>query len=343
MKKTFIASAIMLVAISASVSANTVITYSDHDPVGNMRSTFVSDVWLPKIEEASNNKIRVRKFFGGALFSSSESLRGVGDGVADMGFVYPGHHPGALVAHSVFSLFPLGPDSYESQVWLYRQAYAEVPELVEELSDMGVKPLMITAGLPGAFAGVESINSLSDIVGQTWRAGDKWVLEYLSGLGAHPVSIPWADIYISLQTGGVDGVYTNYDGMHAMKFDEVAKNILISKSLWFSTPFIHVVNKEFYDNLSQENKEALAEASLEAEKSFQDVWSSTFDTIYNAQIAAGYNVKKLDEASLELWENDDSIENIRALWIEEARSYGLENAEEILDKVKKIHAEAIVR
>lgn len=343
MKKIVISATVIFAAFSADIFASTSITYSDHDPVGNMRSKFVSDVWLPKIEELSNSEIRVRKFFGGTLFSSSESLRGIGDGVADMGFVYPGHHPGALVAHSVFSLFPLGPESYENQVWLYRQAYSEVPELVEELSEMGVKPLMITAGLPGAFAGVEGINSLFDLEGQTWRAGDKWVLEYLSGLGASPVSIPWGDIYISLQTGGVDGVYTNYDGMHAMKFDEVAQNILISKRLWFATPFIHVINKDFYESQSYENQATLVEASLEAEKEFQNIWSAAFDSINTAQINSGYSVKELDEASLELWGNHDSIGDIRARWVEEAKSYGLENAEEVLDKVKEIHAQAIAR
>ena len=81
------------------------------------------------------------------------------------------------------------------------------------------------AGLPGAFTGKNPLTSLDDIEGDKWRAGDKWGLRFLENAGAVPVSVPWGDVYMALQTGVIDGCFTNYDGLHLMKFDEVAIRI----------------------------------------------------------------------------------------------------------------------
>ena len=51
---------------SSGISLN----YSDHDPLGGMRTQFVKDVWLPEIVAQSGGQIRIRDFWGGALLSS---------------------------------------------------------------------------------------------------------------------------------------------------------------------------------------------------------------------------------------------------------------------------------
>ena len=134
---------------AAPVSAETM-RYSDHDPLGGMRTDFVNEVWLPEITEQSNGEIEIRDFFGGSLLGSKEVLKGVGDGIAQMGFVYPGHYPEQLVGHTIFTLFPRGPVDFEDMAWFYHQVYDRVPALRDELARANWEPLMLTAGLPGA-------------------------------------------------------------------------------------------------------------------------------------------------------------------------------------------------
>jgi TRAP-type C4-dicarboxylate transport system substrate-binding protein len=315
--------------------------YTDHDPNGGMRTGFVADVWLSEIEDRTD--IDVQDFFGGTLLGSKEVLGGVGAGVADMGFVYPGHYPNRLVAHSIFSLFPRGPEKFEDMAWFYNEVYNRVPAFKAELAAENAVPLMITAGLPGAFVGRNKLTGLDDISGEKWRAGGKWPLKYLENAGAIPVSVPWGDIYVALQTGTIDGTFTNYDGLHLMKFDEVAQNLLISKELWFAVPFLHIANKDFFDGLSEADRNGLIEASRAAEQQFSAVYDAAFDQVRSEQEAAGYTVTELSSEDVAKWENASQLESLRAEWVESAAAAGLENAADVMEQVIAIHAEALKR
>lgn len=327
---------------ASSVAAET-LRYSDHDPLGGMRTQFVNDVWLPEIEKQSDGALEVRPFFGGALLGSKEVLTGVGQGIADLGFVFPGHYPERLIAHTIFPLFPRGPEKYEDMAWFYNQVYDRVPAFREELAEAGVVPLLATAGLPGAFAATYEVAGLSDIEGKKWRAGGKWPLKYLENAGATPVSVPWGDTYVALQTGTIDGVFTNYDGLHLMKFDEVAPNLLVSKALWYAVPFIHMANKRKFDSLSAEEQQALKDASAAAEAKFGAVYDATFDEIRATEEAAGATVTELSAEDLAAWENKDGLAALQQEWVDDAKAGGLENAAEIMEQVRAIHAEAMQR
>ncbi|MDB6182630.1 TRAP transporter substrate-binding protein DctP [Paracoccus fistulariae] len=339
--RTLITGAALAAAVGMA-SAETM-KYSDHDATGGMRTDFVNDVWLPEIEKQTGGEIKVRPFFGGVLLGSKEVLGGVGDNVAQLGFAFPGHYPNQMVAHSVFAMFPTGPVKFENQVWLYHQAYAEIPELKAELEKAGVVPLMITAGLPGAFFGKKPMDGLDGIQGDKWRAGGKWLLRYLESAGAQPVSVPWGDVYVALQTGTIDGVFANYDGMHLMKFDEVAQNILISKKLWYATPFVHFINKDVYEGLSEETRAQLHEASRISEEKFGAVYDAAFDQVRSEQEASGYTINELSDDDIATWSDTDKLTVLQDAWVAEAKEAGLANADEVMAKMRELHAQAMLR
>lgn len=331
-----------IIGVASTANADT-LRYSDHDPLGGMRTQFVSAVWLSEIEKQSEGDLGVKAFFGGVLMGSKEILTGIGQGITDMGFVYPGHYPERLIAHTIFPLFPRGPENFDDMSWFYHEVYNRVPAFAAEFEAAGVVPLMVTAGLPGAFSASYEVNSLQDLDGMKWRAGGKWPLKYLDNAGATPVSVPWGDIYVALQTGTIHGVFTNYDGLHLMKFDEVAPNLLVSKELWFAVPFIHLMNKNKFDGLSEAQRQALRDASKAAEGQFGAIYDATFDEIRKAQEAAGIKVTDLSADDVLAWENSDALIKLRAEWVEEAQAAGLSNAAEVMEQVSAIHAEAMSR
>jgi len=330
-------------AVACSRSPGIALNYSDHDPLGGMRTQFVKDVWLPELVEQGGGEIRVRDFWGGALLSSKEILKGVGDGVADIGMVYPGHYPRQLVAHSVFSLFPRGPTNFADIIWFYRRVYEEVPAFEAELRRANVMSLMITAGLPGAFSSTSPLENLDDIKGDRWRGGGKWPLRYLANIGAIPVAVPWGDTYMALQTGTLDGTFTNYDGLRMMKLDEAAPNLLVSKELWYALPFLHVVNARKFERLPEGARQALLRAAAVAEQKFATTYDAAFESIRAEQLAAGFIVTDMLPGDLVRWENSEALVSLQSEWVSEAESAGLTNAAEIMEQVRAIHRVAMNR
>ncbi len=146
-----------------------------------------------------------------------------------------------------------------------------------------------------------------------------------------------------MQTGTIDGVFTNYDGLHLMKFDEVAANLLISKELWFAVPFLHGINKTYFESLPEKHQEALLAASNEAEEQFGAVYEAAFDKVRAEQEAAGYAVTEMSDADIAAWENRGELKELQAEWVRQAEESGLENAAEVMEQVRAVHAEAMKR
>jgi len=317
--------------------------YSDHDPPGGMRTDFLKNVWLPEIEKQTSGQVKIQDFWGGALLGSKEIFKGIGDGITQAGFLYPGHYPGQLAAFTIFKLFPRGPAKFETMAWLYRKVYEEIPEFNQELKKANQMTLLFTAGLPGAFTGKKPLNSLADIKGDKWRAGDKWALRFLQNAGAIPVSVPWGDVYMALQTGTIVGCFTNYDGLHMMKFDEVAPNLLISKKLWYAMPFIHNVNLDFWNGLPKDVQQSILKASEIAEQKFAKVYDEAFDKVKSEQEAAGYKVTTMSNQDILEWENAGQLEKLQQQWVEEAEKAGLKTASRIMEKMRTLVKEAMDR
>ena len=311
--------------------------YSDHDPLGGMRTQFLHDVWLPEIVRQTGGRIAISDYWGSDLLNSKEVVEGIRLGVAQMGFLFPGHYPDNFYSASIFKLFPRGPSRCEDMIALYRKAYAEIPEFKAELEKSNLKVLLFTAGLPGAFVGIYPFAHIEDIKGKRWRAGDNWALAYLKNAGAIPVPLPWDDVYLALQTSMLDGCFSNLDGMHLKKFDEVAPNILVSKKLWFAIPFIHVIGLESWNSLPKSVQDGITRASEIAEKKFAQVYDQAFAKIIAEQETAGYTVNIMTGKDELLWENPNQLKALQEQWVKDAIRGGLQTAPTVMEKMKALH------
>lgn len=203
------------------------LNYSDHDPPNGMRTKFLQEYWFPAIEDETDGKVRINPVFGGGLLSSSEALDGVREGVADIGLVYPDNYSQRMFSYELLKLFPVAPSDFEGMYEIFDRALTELPQFSEDLEKNNQVPLLITTGLPIVFGSTSELNSLEDVQGDDWRASSRWYLETMRNMGANPVSVPWEDVYMSLETGVIDGVMTNYDGFHMMGFYETSSNIIV--------------------------------------------------------------------------------------------------------------------
>ncbi|KJS21699.1 MAG: hypothetical protein VR72_09410 [Clostridiaceae bacterium BRH_c20a] len=313
------------------------LTYSDHDPPGGMRTEFVQNVWLPEIQKQTGNKVKINANFGGSLLSSQEVLEGAASGVTDMALIFPDFYPEKLFGYQIFKLFPEAPEKWENIALIYQNALEELPQLTKELEKINQKPLLVTVGLPSVLGATYKINGVEDIIGKKWRASSRWHLESLKHIGANPVSVPWEDVYMSLETGVIDGVLTNYDGFHMMKFYEAANEIIVGPQLWWATPFLHTINLDKWNSLPKDVQDNIMKATEIAQGKFGELFANELERIIKEQRAAGVNVKIADDKDVQFFIDKELLEKNRNTWIKEAKEkHGINDAEEYINKMQKI-------
>ncbi len=336
---------LVLTFSSLTVFSQTItLKYSDSDPPGGMRTDFLKEVWLPEIEKQTDGQVKFQDFWGSALLGPAEALKGCQDGVTDMTMVFADFYPKQLPAMQLFRLFPRSPEKWENISWIYRQAFEQIPLFNEELERWNQKVLLITVGLPSGMSATYPIDSVEDIVDYKWRASSRWHLAILEEIGANVVSVPWNDVYMALSTGTIDGVLTNYDGLHMMKFYEAGENILVGPQLWWATPFLMTINIDKWNSLPEDVQEGIMEASRIAEEKFGEVFANALEKTIEEQRDYGCTVKMMDDEDVAMLSDEDAFSRYRNIWIEEAKEeFEIEDAAYIVNRLKLIMEEGIAR
>jgi TRAP-type C4-dicarboxylate transport system substrate-binding protein len=76
--------------LPATASAEKTLRYSDHEPLGGMRTKFIKDVFFAAIEKESNGRLKIADHWDSALATGYDALTVLGEGtVADLGIVVP--------------------------------------------------------------------------------------------------------------------------------------------------------------------------------------------------------------------------------------------------------------
>ena len=184
---------------------------------------------------------------------------------------------------------------------------------------------------------------LDDMKNLRVRAASRWYLNLLEGVGATPVSMPWGDLYQGLQTGAIDGVFTNIDGIHRASLDEAAPNVYFMPDLWLAIPFIITINEEKWQTMTPAQQEAFATAAENAQARFSDVWNSTIEEILAAQREAGYTLIEASEDAANSFAELPEVQTNQELWSTEARDAGAADPAAILAQFEKVISEAIGR
>lgn len=331
------------IALGSGVLAQSVsLTFATNTPPNNMRGE-AEQIFLDELANASNGEITVIPYWGSSLMEGSEILGGVRDGVADMGFVNINYYPNQLLLNSAFNLFPKGPSEYEDIVWAFDEIYSQVPELNQEFEDRGQRVVYKYGVTPYAGTFRSPVTEISDMEGLRVRAASRWYLNLLQGIGATPVSMAWGDLYQGLQTGAIDGVFTNIDGIHRASLDEAAPNIFFLPDLWLAIPFIITINESKWQSLSDAQRNAFATAAEKAQERFSAVWDSTIEDILAAQKKAGITVTVSSDEAVEVFANLPEVKSNQEMWSKEARAAGIENPEAVLQQFEEVISEAANR
>jgi tripartite ATP-independent transporter DctP family solute receptor len=107
------------------------------------------------------------------------------------------------------------------------------------------------------------INTVADMKGLKMRVPpDATLVDIMKALGAESQQIKFAELYVALQQGVVDGQENPLVNIHASKLYEVQKHLALTNHQFQMTPFL--MGKRSWDRLSDADRKIVLEAAAEA-------------------------------------------------------------------------------
>ena len=326
--------AMTVMALSPCDASALSLVYSDHEPLGNMRTTFLNDVFFRSIEEQSGGNITITPHWNSEISTGYDALKTVQEGSqAQLAVVVPEYCAKDLPLHQLFKSFPTGPTGQE-QVEFFRGVYREVPELLREVEAQGLQIIFIATGYPAAFFSSKPLAGLKAINGQRWRSASFWHKDFLSNAGAVPVTMPWGPgVSDALNEGTLDGLIVNIDSGYDIKAHKPAPNILTSQKLWLGHEYIIAVNKDVWDNLTDEDKQAVENAADLAYNKLGEVMTTSFLKQLETLREDNAVIRLLSDDEVNFWEHESQYEAVQDKWVNENIS-----AKEVLNKIRRYMA-----
>ncbi|MES2611892.1 MAG: TRAP transporter substrate-binding protein DctP [Pseudomonadota bacterium] len=335
-----------LLVLPVAASAQTTLRYSDHEPLGGMRTRFIKDVFFAAIEKESNGRIKIDDHWDSKVSTGYDALRTAGEGKAtDMAIVVPEYSAKDLPLHQLFKGFPTGP-SGSRQVAFFQRAYAEVPALPTELQKNNVVPVFLATGYPVAFFSTTPLDGLKDLKGRSWRSASFWHQDFLRNSQARPVSMPWGEgVFKAMRDKTLDGLMVNVDSAVMLKVPEVAPNVLLSRDLWLGHLYVVAMNQGTWNALAQQDRDAIQRAATTAYAQLGRVMDESYATMVADLRKAGLQLRELNRAELAAWSATTDHRAVQTAWANDQQAKGVKDAVPVLKKLTELvdHAAAAAR
>jgi len=344
-RRRFLTSAAGMAAISSSTpifpsnalaQAPRILRFSDHEPLGGMRTRFLKDVVFPAIERESGGRLKIEDHWNGEIAHAYDALGAVTQGATDIGTVVPEYTAKQLPLHQIFKSFIRGPAG-KLQIDFLSRVYKEVPAFTAELNRNNLVPIFFGTGYPVAFFRNKSMANLEELKGGKWRSASFWHLDYLKNAGAIPVTMHWGpEIPAALRAGNLDGPMVNVDSGYMLDVHESAPHVLVSKELWLGHVYLLTMNKDVWTSLAQEDRDAIVRAASKSYEGLGEVMDRGFDAQLAELRTAGSTVRILGSAEVLKFAAATRYKDVQAAWAMEQQKQGVSDATHAMEKVASI-------
>lgn len=142
------------------------------------------------------------------------------------------------------------------------------------------------------------IVTVADMKGLKMRVPpDATLVDIMKALGAESQQIRFAELYVALQQGVVDGQENPLVNIHASKLYEVQKHLALTNHQFQMTPLL--MSKRTWDRLSEADRKAVQEAAAEATALQRKLSREADDTLLADLKAKGVQVTTPDKGAFE--------------------------------------------
>lgn len=322
-------------AQTSSPSART-LKYSDHEPLGGMRTRFLKDVLFAEIEKQSSGRIRIEDHWNGEIADSHGVLSALNtSGAAAIGIIVPEYFAQQLPHGQLFKSFLTGP-SGQRQVEFFQRAFEDIPAFRKELARNGLTAIFYATGYPVAFYSTRPLSGLDGLAGQKWRTASFWHRDFLKAAGAVPVSIPWGQpVFDAIKSGDIDGLMVNVDSGYMLDVHKVAPNVLVSKQLWLGHVYIVAMNSDAWNRLPTEDQAAIRRAASHAYTRLGSTMDRSFEAMLEDLRTSGSTVRQLSPKEVEAFAHATNVPGVQSCWVAEQAAAGVEG---ITDTLARLNA-----
>lgn len=257
----------VMVGFSVSAQAKDWKGWNIHVP--GYPNTIALDKFADLLSEKSGGKMTLKMYHSGTLGSQPDAIEQVRVGALEI---------------ANFSLGPLGPIVPEANVvslpfifkdtdHVWRVLDGKAGQMISD--GMAKKGLISLAWYDGGarsfYNSKKPIKMPADLVGMKVRVMNNDLYSgMISALGGNPSPMAFAEVYMSLKTGVVDGAENNWPSYESTGHYEVAKYYSISQHLII--PETLAINADVYNKLSANDQKILKEAAQESALLQRKLW-----------------------------------------------------------------------
>ena len=220
--------------------------------------------WAELVAERTDGRINMQIYPGAQLVQGDQTreFTAMRRGVIDMAVGSTINWSPQIVELNIFSMPFLMPD-YDA---LDALTGGEVGErLFELIEENGVIPLAWAEnGFREVTNSQREVRTPEDMAGLKMRVvGSPIFNDIFTTLGANPTQMSWADAQPALTTGAVDGQENPLTIYSVLNMHELDQNYV---TLWryVADPLIFAVNQQVWESFSEEDREIVREAAVEA-------------------------------------------------------------------------------
>jgi TRAP-type C4-dicarboxylate transport system substrate-binding protein len=283
------------------------------------------DVWDPmlsELEARSNGRIKTTPYYGGALGAGVEHYDIVADGLSDMGYFTASWTPGLFPLSDVLSM-PVFVGGKDVAVDIGNAMYEKI--LHQEYPD--VKVLNLNGCVQSYFWTTKPVHTLEDVKGLKMRTPGGLQTYMIEALGAEPVFMPLGDVYLSMETGVIDGIVTCPQLYYAFNLHEVADYAVVASFGCVAEGVI--MNQDSWERLPDDLKGIVEEVTENPFCLTGGLDVKAIDDIMKKLADAGVKFYELPTEEADRW-NAIFTEKVVKKWVDQMEAVGLPGKETLL-------------
>ena len=241
----------MLTAAPVTAKEYKMTAGSSHPPILPWVVT-IKDLVVPESnkrlkELGIGDSITWTEAYAGALYNFDNTLEGVGQGLADIGWVGSLWETVKMPLHNVSYYTPFTAGDYWALLDIQEELYRSIPAMQKEWTDNGVVLLGAQTADTYHIVSKTPIRSVEDLKGKKFNTAGA-VGTWLNGTGAVAVQSGLPEFYNNIKTGVADGAVILMTRIPGFKLHEVAPYVtLVDMGAVFSGGL--GMNKKTFDSL----------------------------------------------------------------------------------------------
>ncbi len=252
-----------------------------------------------EVEKAAGSDLIVEIYDSAQLYKDKEVPQAVGSGAIEMGVASLTRFVGDVPAVDVFYM----PFMLNNQKAVRKAVSPDSPvrkPLDEAIMDTGSRVLWWQAYGGAILLSKDGpIKSPADMKGKKVRVFGKTLGEFTKATGGSPTLISGSEQYLAYQRGTVDIGMTGVSGVKSRKLWEVMDTITVTNHA--DIEFIVLVNEDFWQDLTEKQREIITAAALKAEMSVRDKVEQIEKDAFAAAKENGMTVYTPTEAEIADW------------------------------------------